>query len=136
MKNIQKIAEDIFKAPTRAELAERVEFLTKNELIALLKEDFEVPQPLLDLVLSLFPKGVQRSNSLVFPWKFNIIKKKIESQVHRWQLLGTVQTESFTEEEDKSDFFKAQLKNGTNVLKIVHDMGEGVEVLSYLFEKL
>jgi len=137
-----KLAEEIFKAPSRKELAERLEFLTKNELAEMLKREYEVSQSLLDHIVSLFPRGARRSSSLAYPWKFNIIRGKIESQVNRWQFLGTVQTEAEAEyERDETDFFKAVLKNGTNALKIVIKMpaaslSGNIEVTSYLFETL
>jgi len=136
VKNTKKIAEEIFKAPSKEDLIERVQFLSTAELIPFL-EEYGVQQPLLSQITSLFPKGARVTSSLVIPWKFNIIRDKIESQVHKWQFLETITKRQFLFADlETLSFYKAKWQNGTNILKMIVDMGDNVSVTSYLFETL
>jgi hypothetical protein len=87
MKNIKKIAEDIFKAPTHEELIDRLPYGTKDEVIAeiekycryhLLKPSFVVEAKL--TFEKLFPHGAYRAHDSAAFEHSNILKS-----VKRWK---------------------------------------------------
>ena len=143
MKNIQKLADEIFKAPTMDELANRMDPIEKAELRAIL-----VDNPQISKVVDLFPKGAywidwySKKNSV-----YNKFKKLIEESVGSWQQVA--KNIKVLKEDDVIDvanrWLKAKTKSGKNVVKIMHGVEiDGEEVNSwkqdsdpiYIFEKL
>jgi hypothetical protein len=118
MKNIQKIADEIFQAPSEEELFERAmqkEPRTQNELI----EDFEnfqlrvgqlyLPFPEKTDIIDLFPKGALVFNKSIDRAAFKLIEKNIDDKSR--QLLGT--TSGF-------EWYKSKLKDrNVNVVTVL-----------------
>ena len=135
MKNIQKIADEIFKAPTTEELTSRIEFMTKSELLDFFEQKGIKEDDVRQHLVRDFPNGAyvmqeEETGYNVFKKFKDLIEDKL---LRQWKFFRNTHDDLF-----RIKWYDGQLINNKYVYKLnARSFQADISIWStFIFEEL